>query len=283
MVSFGLSLPTHLSIAELVDQSFIALNSGFDYVLMPDHLYGLRGNEMMNKWQVLSVIASQVPIGVGTMVANIYREDVETLVQHVKTLKKIAKKKNIVVGLGRGTDYDTDYDMSEAPLRMEEILKKLPFDVMKIVAARGEKMKAVACDFANGWMPRHALTFEEYRAERRGVEKRCVYNSTFVYCADVPVMFNETEGIMKSLAYRKLFQDNYFFYSKMTPADKGVMDEMAVLMDYDRLRKTAVIGDVQQVVDLLMEYVVEGTDFFSVRLYDDDFGKFKEIIHAVNS
>jgi alkanesulfonate monooxygenase SsuD/methylene tetrahydromethanopterin reductase-like flavin-dependent oxidoreductase (luciferase family) len=284
MVKFALSLPIHLGIDELVEQAFLASVSGFDYVLMPDHIYSLRGTDVANKWDVLSVIASNVNIGVGTMVANIYREDIDTIVQHVKTLKMIAKKKDIVVGLGRGTAYDTvDIDTTKAEVRMELLLRKLPYDVLKIVAARGSKMKGVACDFGNGWMPRHGLSFKEYRDEKRKVEKRCLFNSTFVYCADIPVVFNETEQIMKSLAYRYLFQKGDYFYSNMDDKDRKLMDEESKQVDKRLLRERAVIGDVKAVTDAIGGYVTDGVEFFSIRLYDDEFDKFKRVIDAINN
>ena len=280
MVRFGLSLPTHLKIDDLVYQAEQARKAGFDYVLMPDHLYSLRRMDMLNKWQTLGVIANRISIGVGTMVANIYREDLGTFVQHVKTLQVIAKKKDIVVGMGRGTNYDSPPHGFVDVDRMECLLKMLPKNVLTIVAARGKGMKQVACSHADGWMVRHALSFDEYVKEKKGVERMCT-DDFFLYCADVPIAFRESDVLYKSLAYRYLFQTKYF-NSLFSDKDLKALDEDAKAVSRETLRKTIVIGDTKVVIRQLKRYVGNGVGFFSIRLYDDEFDNFKRVIEAIN-
>jgi hypothetical protein len=88
---------------------------------------------------------------------------------------------------------------------------------------------------------------------------------------------------MKSLAYRYLFQKGDYFYSNMDDKDRKLMDEESKQVDKRLLRERAVIGDVKAVTDAISNYVAEGVEFFSIRLYDDEFDKFKRVIDAINN
>jgi hypothetical protein len=96
-------------------------------------------------------------------------------------------------------------------------------------------------------------------------------------------VFNENEQILKSLAYRKMFQEDYFFYSDMSVGMQEQMAELVNNIDVDKVRQTALIGDVKSISEQLQKYVSEGVKLFSVRLYDDEFEKFGEVINAINS
>ena len=79
----------------------------FDYVFMPDHVVSLDGKEPLNIWSVLSILAmNSKQIGIGSMVANIYRQHPSTLRQQVNTLKQFSNK--IMIGLGAGMMFDSE-------------------------------------------------------------------------------------------------------------------------------------------------------------------------------
>lgn len=289
MIKFGLSLPLSYDIKQLINLTTQAEHVGFDYAFMPDHVVSLDGKQPLNVWSVLNILATHThSIGLGSMVANIYRQHPSTLYQQIYTLRQSIQLHSIVqrklmIGLGAGMKFDCKPFgiLQTHPIgRLTKICSELEkLDVDIVIGAVGPKMKSFAIG-TNGWVSRHALSPEEFGEEHFEVklhetDKKMPLD--FIYIADVPVSHLDEPWLWKSLAYRYLLQTKYRddTFNKLTQ-DRIEADSSKV--PRSTLEGFSAIGNTEDIIKKLESYVSYGANMFSIRYYGEDLEKFGDVI-----
>jgi alkanesulfonate monooxygenase SsuD/methylene tetrahydromethanopterin reductase-like flavin-dependent oxidoreductase (luciferase family) len=287
MIKFGLSLPLSYDINRLINLTSQAENVGFDYAFMPDHIISLDGSKPLNIWSVLNILAvSTHKIGLGSMVANVYRQHPSTLRQQVYTLKQTIQmyskmRREIMVGLGAGLRFDCEpFGISQIhPLtRMKDSCRQLQdLDVNVVMGAYGPKMKELASKYG-GWVSRHALSPTEFGNERDEVEQHLRDDDKdYLYIADVPVSHLDEPWLWKTLAYRYLLQTKY----REETFNQLVKDDIEIdssTVPHPILEGFSAVGSTDEIIDKLESYVSYGAKMFSIRYYGDSLEKLSGVM-----
>jgi len=285
LVKFGLDLPLTDSFNDLKNLYYSAGAVGFDYAFMPDHLRSIDGKLPMNVWDALCMLTT-VPsdVGLGSMVADIHRADASTTIQHIHTLVNHAEERDVIIGLGSGMMYDNEGVGNNRSYTLHKILHvKSSKDVAGarfVLAAKGKNMKRFARDFADGWMAKHAITFDDYCKEKKDFGY-ISSDRNFIFAVDVSVAFEESDEVFNKLAHKYLLQTDKYFYSMLTEENLGELEKDVKNVDRDVLRKIAIIGDEVAVEKRLQEFVNVGVTLFTVKLYGDEFGRFRRVMECL--
>ncbi len=282
IMQFGLSLPLSYDINQLIALTRKAEEVGFDYAFMPDHILSLDGRAPLNVWSVLNVLAvSTNNIGLGSMVANVYRQHPSTLRQQVYTLKRSMGERKVMIGLGTGMIFDCDpvgikqvHPINMMRENLEVILK---FPISIIIGAYGPKMKRIASEF-NGWVPRHALSPSEFLKEKDEVKQYVRFDyKDYLYIADVPVSHINEPWLWKTLAYRYLLQTKYRNKTFSIFLNRDIESD-SCKVGTDTLRGFSAIGSTDEIIGKLQSYIDNGANMFSIRYYGEDLEKFSEVM-----
>jgi hypothetical protein len=284
MIKFGLSLPLSYDIGKLIQLTQRAESVGFDYVFMPDHIMSLDGSQPLNIWSVLNILASSThKIGLGSMVANVYRQHCSTLYQQVYTLKQtMGVDRKMIVGLGAGLVFDCEpYGITRNnPVhRVRGSAESLiGLDVPVVIGAYGPKMKNLASKW-DGWVARHALSLPEFIKEKNEVKQRL--GKDYLYIADVPVSHLDEPWLWKTLAYRYLLQTKY---RDMTMgASKFGIEKDSLTVPRSTLEGFSAVGTSDDIINKLSCYVVNGAKMFSIRYYGESLDKFGDVMDYIRT
>jgi len=286
-IKFGLSLPLSYDIGKLIQLAQRAESVGFDYVFMPDHIASLDGSQPLNIWSVLNVLASFTSkIGLGSMVANVYRQHPSTLRQQVYTLKQtMGIHRELIVGLGAGLVFDCEpYGITRShPLsrvrRSAEAL--IGLEVPTVIGAYGPKMKDLASEW-HGWVARHALSPSEFLKEKYEVQRHLgTDDKDYLYIADVPVSHMDEPWLWKTLAYRYLLQTKY--RDMIIGSSKFSIEKDSLDVPRSTLQGFSAVGSGDDIISKLSDYVVNGAKMFSIRYYGDSLEKFGDVMDYIRT
>jgi alkanesulfonate monooxygenase SsuD/methylene tetrahydromethanopterin reductase-like flavin-dependent oxidoreductase (luciferase family) len=294
MIKFGLSLPLSYDIGKLIQLTQRAEQVGFDYVFMPDHVQSLDGSLPLNVWSVLTVLASSTHrVGLGSMVANVYRQHPSTLRQQVYTLQQTMKlhrdkdwlPRELIVGLGAGLVFDCKpYGIERThPLRRvrESAEALIGLEVPTVIGAYGPNMKELASGW-HGWVARHALSLPEFIKEKYEVQQHLgTEDKDYLYIADIPVSHMDEPWLWKTLAYRYLLQTKY--RDKTIGASKFGIEKDSLTVPRSTLEGFSAVGTGDDIINKLSGYVVNGAKMFSIRYYGDTLEKFGDVMDYIRT
>jgi alkanesulfonate monooxygenase SsuD/methylene tetrahydromethanopterin reductase-like flavin-dependent oxidoreductase (luciferase family) len=269
---FGLSLPLTADIQKLITLTRFAEQVGFDTVWMPDHLYSINGETPLEAWSVLSILALQTSrVGLGTGVTSVFKYNPVVLQQKVDTLNKISSGRAFLsLGTGEMADNKLLGVNVEKPLSyLREYTSRFKNRIRTYIGALSPKMRDLAGEIADGWVP-YVHTLKQFNSYKKEVEAK-VGNRPFDYVANIPVSFTASEQILRSIGYRYLWSQK----------SNLITDEAVAKISHEELQSVSAIGRLDEVRSVLKAYIDSGATHLLIRLYDEDFIKFKEVMSTI--
>ena len=269
---FGLSLPLTANIQKIISLTVRAEEFGFDSVWMPDHIFSIDNEVPLEAWSVLSILASRTTcVRLGTGVTSIFKYHPLVLRQKVDTLNKISGGRAFI-SLGTGgipdnklLDVNVERPLSYLRNYFSYFSGKIPI----YIGALSPKMRQLAGEIADGWVP-YVHTLTQYAVFLKEV-KANVKNRPFDYVANIPVSFTASEQIWRSIGYRYLSSQK----------NNLITDEAVAKVSRQELKEISAVGSFDEVRSILKKYADIGATHLLIRLYDEEFIKFKEVMDSI--